>query len=103
MVPRHVGRQPRAGDAAGLPEGLGVPQHRRQEGLPVELVHGRGGVRSDGRRARDGVQQRDLPDALAAPAPAQDMPVLAYIELTGGDGVVGIARLTLADQHGASR
>ena len=80
-----------------------MAEDRGQERYPAELVHGGGRVRGHGRRARDGAQQRDLPHSFTASAPAQELPVLARVEFTRGDGIVGIAHVALPDQHGAGR
>ena len=71
-----AGCQPRIGDAVGLPPGGSMAEHLGQEKVPVELIHGGGGMCDHGCRARDGTQQGDLADPLAASASAQEMPVL---------------------------
>src|SRR6266568_1856823 len=81
--------------------GEAMAEYGGQEGLPAELVHGRGGVRDHGRGARDGMQQGDLSHTLAAAAPPQDNPVLDGVKLPCRDGVVGISRVALPDQDGA--
>ena len=75
------GCEPGAGDAVGLPLGGGVAEDRGQEGFPVQLVDGGGGVRHHGGGARDVAQQGDLADSLAASAPTQEVPVLGGVEL----------------------
>jgi len=87
---RGTGYEPGVGDAVGLAEGGGMAGDRGQEGLPVHLVDGGGGVHYHGGRARDGPQQRDLPHSLSAAAPAQEVPVLPDVELAGGDRAVGV-------------
>ena len=71
-----AGCQPRIGDAVRLPPGGSMAEHLGQEEVPVELIHGGSGVRDHGCRARDGTQQGDLADPLAAPASAQEMSIL---------------------------
>jgi len=71
-----------------------------QEKVPVQLVDGRGGVGYHGRRARDSAQQRDLAYPFATAETAQRLPLLDGVELTRGDRIVGISRITLLDQHG---
>jgi len=107
VVPRLLrGRaaEPRAhgggDDAVGLPPGRGVSDHRGQEKIPVQPVHGRGGVRGHRRGARDVAQQRDLAYSLAAAVPAQKPAVLLGVEFAGGDREIGVTRITLPDQHG---
>src|SRR5947209_6014644 len=65
--------EPRGGDAVGLPPGRGVSEHRGQEEVAVQPVHGRGRAGDHGRRTGDGAQQRDLPYTLAT-VPARPRP-----------------------------
>src|SRR5215831_12623340 len=96
-----AGCQPCVGDAVCLALGGGVAEYGGQEGFSVEFVDGRGGVRGDGGGARDVAEQGDLADSLAASAAAQELPVVLDVEFPGGDGVVGVAAVALADQGGA--
>src|ERR1022692_1287866 len=86
-----AGCQPCAGDEVRLPSGGSMAEHRGQEQVPVEFVHGGGRMRDHGRRARDCTQQGDLAYPFAASAPAQEMPILHGIEFTRGDRIVGIS------------
>jgi hypothetical protein len=78
-----------------------VARHCGQEQVPVQLVHGGVRVGDHAGRARDGAQQGDFPDPLAAPDASQELPVLPGVQLTGGDGVVGIPLVALLDQDPA--
>src|ERR1700749_516556 len=91
VVACGIGREKGAGDGASLSLGGGVAEHRCQKGLPGELVHRGVGTGNNAGCSRHGMQQRDLPDSLPAPAPPQQTPVLDNVELSCGDQVVRIA------------
>ena len=56
-------------------------------------------MRGHRRGARDGAQQRDLAHSVAAAVPAEKLAVLLGVELARGDREIGIARISLPDQH----
>ena len=79
------------------------PSTAVRKGFPGELVHRGAGTSDNAGCSGDGMQQRDLPDSLAAPAPSQQTPVLDHVELSRGDQVVGISLLPLPDDGFSGR
>jgi hypothetical protein len=60
-------------------------------------------VGGDGRRARYGPQQGDLPDSLTTPAPPHETPILEDVQLSRSDRIVRIPPLALPDEDGPGR
>ena len=79
------------------------PSTAVRKGFPGELVHRGAGTSDNAGCSGDGMQQRDLPDSLPAPAPPQQTPVLDNLELSCGDQVVGIPLLPLPDDGFSGR
>jgi hypothetical protein len=77
----------------------GVAEDGGQEWFPSQFIDRRVGNSDDTRRAGNGAQQRDLSHAFAAAAVPQQVAILHHVELAGGDGIVRIAFVALADEN----